>query len=162
MDGRVKIFGEAWAKHTADDGSVRTFYGKNVVHEEGLRLHLNFFSQNSSTRSLYLGLMPDGETIASADTLGDRASSEITNYDQSNRPEWLPGTPASTQSVDNSGNVAVYTVNSQMTTSGPFLSDLSTKEGTDGVLVSSVTFDGGDAALSSGTLEVTYKHSAST
>lgn len=165
MHGRSKFFGEANARFTGDDGSEETFYGSNVVHDDGLKYHLNLLSQNSSTQSLYLGLMDGLAQIASTDTLGSRISSEVTGeYDQSTRVEWLPGAPGSSLSIENS-SAAIYNINSGVTISGPFLSNNSSKgsdSGTGDLLVSSVTFDGGDAQLSSGTLEVTYNHSAST
>lgn len=169
-EGKVGFHGYVEARFTPESGSsdsVRTYTGSNVVHDDGLKFHLDLLSQNSSTRSLYLGLMDGTATVASADTLGDRLSSEVsTEYDQSTRVEWLPNNPSSSLSVDNDGNVATYTINSAVTISGPFLSDNSSKGSAAGsagdLLVSSTTFDGGNVQLSSGTLEVTYRHSAST
>lgn len=159
----VRFFGEARAHHTADDGTVTRLGGSNIVHEGGLKYHQNLLSQASSARSLYVGLADGTDTIASADTLSARVANEVTAFSGSARPEWQAA--LSGLDLDNSANVASWSISSAVTISGPFITDNSSA-GSDGgsnqLLLSSATFDGGNAQLSSGTLEVTYTHSAAT
>lgn len=136
----------------------------NTVVDEGLDEILDKFYKGSSyTAAHYVGLTDGSPSFASGDTMGSQAGwSEVTDYDEAARPGFTPGT-VSGQSVDNSGNVATFTINSNSTTiGGGFLTTDDTVGGTAGTLIGGAAFTNGDRMLSTGdTLDVTVVASAS-
>jgi len=93
-------------------------------------------------------------TIAAADTMASHAGwAEITAYSQTARPNLVLGTVAS-GSVDNSGSVAVFSINGTATVAGAFLCNLSNKLAT-GLLYGAGDFGTARDVLSGDTLNVT-------
>jgi hypothetical protein len=70
-------------------------------------------------------------------------------------------TTADPSVIDNSGSVAVFTMNATVTIAGAFLISNSTKSGTTGTLFSVSTFQspGARSVVSGDTLNVTYEFS---
>lgn len=92
-----------------------------------------------------------------ADTMGSHTSfAEDTNYNQSTRPAFTPGTPSG-GSVDNSASQASYTMNATTYVFGAFLVNESTKSGATGTLYGAGVSSGGLVArvLSGYTINVT-------
>lgn len=160
MTHRVRFHGKFTWRHRSDDGVVWEDESGNVVVNSGLNNIVGLISQHASTESLYIGLTDGSPTLAAADTMGSHAGwSEVTNYDESTREDWIAAEP-SAFSTDNAANLAEFTINSSVTIGGAFLSTDSVKNASDGTLVAEATPSGGDVNLSTGTLEVTYKISA--
>lgn len=105
----------------------------------------------------YLGLTDGTPTPAAGDTMGSHTGwSEVTAYSEGVRQTWTPGSVAS-QSVDNSGTVASFSINGTVTIGGCFLASDSAKSGSTGTLYSVGAFSAGDKGASSGdTLNVTF------
>lgn len=130
----------------------------NLVVNDGLNdILTQYFKGSSYTAAHYIGLTDGTPTPAAGDTMSSHSGwTEVTDYGGSTRPTFTAGT-VSSQSVDNSGSVASFSINSDSTTvGGAFCSTDDTKGGTAGVLYSVGAFSGGDKSLDNGdTLEVT-------
>jgi len=117
----------------------------NIVTNAGLDDILDKYYKGSSyTAAHYVGLTDGTPTVAAGDTMASHAGwTEVTAYDEANRPTLTLGT-VSSQSVDNSASKASYTISTNGTTiGGAFISTDDTKGGTTGTLVSAVAFDSG-------------------
>lgn len=131
---------------------------QNIITNEGLDDVLDKYYKGSTyTAAHYVGLTDGTPSVAAGDTMSSHAGwSEVTAYSEAVRQTFTAGT-VSSQSVDNSGSKASFSINGTTTVGGAFLSTNSTKAGSTGTLVSAVALTGGDQALSSGqTLDVTY------
>lgn len=87
---------------------------KNLVTTEGLNYIMNAaFTGGSQISSWYVGLKDTGAAQASdaASNIGAQNWTEYTEYSQATRPALTLGS-VSSGSVDNSGNVAVFTITS--------------------------------------------------
>lgn len=137
----------------------------NRVVNVGLNDLLDKYLKGSSyTAAFYVGLTDGTPTTAAGDTMASAAGwSEVTAYDEANRPTLTLGTVAS-QSVDNSASKAAFTVSTNSTTiGGAFICTDNTKGGTSGVLYSVAAFSAGDKSLDDGdTLNVTVTATAAT
>lgn len=159
VDGSVHVMGHWHIRAFDPDGNlIHEDEIHNIVVNEGLDHLLDVtLSAATQTATWYVGLTDGNPTTDPTDTLSSHAGwTEVTAYDETNRPEWVDG-GVSSQSVDNSGSTATYTINSGSTTiGGAFLASDNTKGGTTGILYSVGAFSGSDVTLSSGsTLEVT-------
>ncbi len=136
----------------------------NLVVDEGLNDILSKYYKGSSyTAEHWVGLTAGTPNFQAGDTMSSHGGwSEVTAYSEAYRQTFTPGT-VSGQSVDNSGNKATFSINSDSTTiGGGFLTTDSTKGGTSGILIGGAAFGGGDRTLASGdTLNVTVTASAS-
>lgn len=169
MKGRAKV-GSGHAHYIeveciAPDGTLKwRDGGYNLVVNEGLDEILDKFYKGSTyTAAHYVGLTDGTPTIAAGDTMGSHAGwTEVTAYSETNRQDFAPGT-VSSQSVDNSGSKASYSIDTNSTTiGGAFVSTDNTKGGTTGILIGVAAFSGGDKAADSGdTLNVTVTATAS-
>ena len=137
----------------------------NLVVNVGLQdMNAKYFTGSAYTAAWYLGLITgpgSGTTIAAADTMSSHAGwSENTGYSQATRPTCTFGTPttANPSVATNSASPATFTINATSTIAGAFLTSISTKGGTTGILFSASDFSSpGDRAVVSGdTLSVTY------
>lgn len=139
----------------------------NLVVNVGLQdMNTKYFKGSSYTAAWYIGLYGSGATNdpAAGDTMSSHAGwTEVTAYSQSTRPACTFGTAttADPSVIDNSGSVAVFSINGTTTVGGAFLTSDSTKGGTSGTLFSAADFQSpGDRSVVSGdTLNVTYTFS---
>jgi hypothetical protein len=140
----------------------------NLVVNVGLAdMNDKYFSGSGYTAAWYLGLVDgpgSGNTYAAADTMASHAGwTENTGYSQSTRPAATFGsaTVADPSVIDNTGSVAVFSINATSTIAGAFLTSDDTKSGTSGILFSVSNFQSpGDRSVVSGdTLNVTYQFS---
>ena len=140
----------------------------NLVVNVGLKdMNDKYFSGSSYTAAWYLGLVTgpgSGNTYAAADTMASHAGwTENTDYSESVRQTATFGaaTTADPSVIDNSGSVAVFSMNGTATIAGAFLTSDDTKSGTSGILfsVSNFTSPGDRAVVSGDTLNVTYTFS---
>lgn len=130
----------------------------NLVVNEGLDYLLDVgLSGGTQTSTWYVGLI-DGSspTIAAGDTLGSHAGwTENTNYSEAARQTWTDG-GVSSQSVDNSGSTADFSIDTNgQTIGGAFLASDNTKGGTTGTLYAAGTFSTAKSADNGDTLQVT-------
>lgn len=139
----------------------------NLVVNVGLQdMNTNYFKGSGYTAAWYIGLYGSGSTNdpAAGDTMASHAGwTEVTDYSQSTRPTCTFGTAttADPSVIDNSGSVAVFSINGTTTVGGAFLTSDNTKNGTSGILFSAADFASpGDRSVVSGdTLNVTYEFS---
>lgn len=140
----------------------------NLVVNVGLAdMNDKYFEGVSYSAAWYLGLVTgpgSGNTYAAADTMSSHAGwTEDTGYSQSTRVAATFGsaTVADPSVINNSGSVAVFSINATTTIAGAFLTSDDTKGGTSGILFSVSNFQApGDRAVVSGdTLNVTYEFS---
>jgi len=139
----------------------------NLVVNVGLAdMNDKYFSGSGYTATWYLGLYgaASSNNPAAGDTMASHSGwTEVTDYSQSTRPAATFGsaTVADPSVIDNSGSVAVFSINNTVTVGGAFLTSDSTKGGTSGILFSAADFQApGDRNVVSGdTLNVTYQFS---
>lgn len=116
----------------------------------------NYFTGSGYTAAFFLGLLNTGATYAIGDTMSSHSGwTENINYASATRPapSWnaASGTARSTTATAYAINGAGGTI------AGAFLTTVSTKSGTTGVLYSAGNFTGGDKVVANGdTLNVTY------
>jgi hypothetical protein len=140
----------------------------NLVVNEGLQLmNDEFFTGSSYTAAWYLGLVTgpgSGNTYAAGDTMASHIGwTEDEDYSELVRQTATFGsaTLADPSVIDNSGAVAVFSIDASTTIAGAFLTTDDTKGGTSGTLfsVSNFTSPGDRAVVSGDTLNVTYTFS---
>ena len=150
------------------DGNVKwVAKSPNLVVNVGLAdMNDKYFSGSGYTAAWYIGLYGSGATNdpAAGDTMSSHAGwTEVTAYSQATRPAATFGsaTVADPSVIDNSGSVAVFSINGTTTVGGAFLTSDDTKSGTTGILFSASDFQSpGDRSVVSGdTLNVTYEFS---
>lgn len=132
----------------------------NVGLDDALDKHLK---GSGYTAAWYVGLTDGTPTVAAGDTMASHAGwVEVTDYDEANRQTLTLGA-VSGQSVDNVGNEATFTIDSNNTTiGGAFIVTDNTKGGSSGTLYGGGAFSGGDKTLDDDdTLEVTVTCTAS-
>lgn len=139
----------------------------NLVVNVGLQdMNTKYFKGSGYTAAWYIGLYGSGATNdpAAGDTMASHAGwTEVTAYSQATRPAATFGTAttADPSVIDNSGSVAVFSINGTTTVGGAFLTSDNTKGGTAGTLFSAADFQSpGDRSVVDGdTLNVTYQFS---
>lgn len=139
----------------------------NLVVNVGLQdMNDKYFSGSGYTAAWYIGLYgaASSNDPAASDTMSSHAGwTEVTAYSQSTRPAATFGsaTAADPSVIDNSGSVAVFSINGTTTVGGAFLTSDNTKSGTSGILFSAADFESpGDRSVVNGdTLNVTYTFS---
>jgi hypothetical protein len=139
----------------------------NLVVNVGLQdMNTKYFSGSGYTAAWYIGLYgaAASNNPAASDTMSSHAGwTEVVAYSQATRPQCNFGTAttADPSVIDNSGSVAVFSINGTTTVGGAFLTSNNTKSGTTGTLFSAADFQApGDRSVVSGdTLNVTYQFS---
>ena len=136
----------------------------NLVVNAGLDDSLDKHLKGSSyTAAWYVGLTDGTPTPNAADTMSSHAGwTEVADYDEAARQTLTLGS-VSSQSVDNSGNEATFTISSNSTTiGGAFVTSDNTKSGSSGTLYGIGAFSAGDKTLDDDdTLQVTITCTAS-
>lgn len=131
---------------------------ENLMTSEGLDEALDKFWKGSAyTADFFVGITSGAPVFAAANTLSSHAGwTEVSAYTETERPDLTLGTVAS-QSLSNSANKAVYTVNADSTViGGVFIATDDTKGGTAGILIAGGAFSGGNKSADNGdTLNVT-------
>lgn len=139
----------------------------NLVVNVGLQdMNDKYFKGSGYTAAWYIGLYgaASSNDPAAGDTMSSHAGwTEVTAYSQSTRPAATFGTAttADPSVIDNSGSVAVFSMNGTTTVGGAFLTSDDTKSGTSGTLFSAADFESpGDRSVVNGdTINVTYTFS---
>jgi len=144
------------------DGSLKwSAKAHNIVVNAGLNYLLDAgLSGGTPITSWYVGLVDNSgfTAYAAGDTLATHTGwSEFSSY-SGNRQAWTDG-GVSSQSVDNSGSPASFSITGSGTIRGCFLA--SAASGSTGTLFAEVDFSGGNRTVGNGdTVEVTYTFSA--
>jgi hypothetical protein len=139
----------------------------NLVVNVGLQdMNTKYFKGSGYTAAWYIGLYgaASSNDPAAGDTMSSHAGwTEVTDYSQATRPAATFGTAttADPSVIDNSGSVAVFSINGTATVGGAFLTSDNTKGGTSGTLFSAADFQSpGDRSVVNGdTINVTYTFS---
>lgn len=129
----------------------------NLVVDVGLDDSLDKHLKGSTyTAAWFVGLSDSSPTIAAGDTMASHVGwVDDVNYSNGTRPTLTLGS-VSSQSVDNSGSVAAFTIDGTTTFGGAFITDNNTKGQATGILYGVGAFTGGDRAVVSGdTVNVT-------
>lgn len=160
----IKVGGEFVVTCRDPDGNIKWVEkAKNIVTNVGLQhiLDILFVSATSQVDPWYVGLTDGTPSVAAGDTMSSHAGwSEVTAYDEANRQTFTDARTG--QSVDNDGNEAVFTIDTNSTTiGGAFLCSDNTVGGSTGTLLCVAAFTGGDkSADDNDTLTVDYTFSA--
>lgn len=136
----------------------------NIVVNTGLDDVLTrYFKGSAYTAAHYVGITAGSPTFAAGNTMASHAGwTENTGYAESTRPALTLGT-VSGQSVNNSSNKAVFTLNADATVGGAFITTNNTKGGTTGTLYGGAAFSSGNrSALDGDTISVTVTLTAAT
>jgi hypothetical protein len=146
------------------DGNLKwTDKIENLVVNVGLDDLLGkYFKGSTYTAAHYVGLTAADPTPAAADAMDSHAGwTEVVAYDEATRPAITWGTVAS-QSVDNSASKARFTISTNTTViGGAFVTTVSTKSGTTGILYGVGAFSAGNKTLDDNdTLDVTVTATA--
>lgn len=120
----------------------------NLVTTAGLTDIIDkYFLGSGYTAAHYVGLTDDTPTVNAADTMASHAGwTEITDYDEATREVLTLGS-VSAGSANNSASKASFTINASVTVGGAFVTTVSTKGGTTGVLYGVGAFTGGNRSL---------------
>lgn len=164
LHGNAKMQG-LWKITCRDkDGNIKwEDEWENAVVNAGLDHALDAtLSGGTQTTTWYVGLTDGTPTVAAGDTMSSHAGwAEVTAYDEAARVTWTDG-GVSGQSVDNSASAATFTISTNGTTvGGAFLTSVSTKGGSTGILYAAGAFSAGDKSLDDNdTLDVTATFTA--
>jgi len=128
---------------------------KNLVVNAGLDHLLDVtLSHASGTANWYVGLKDTG-TPAAADTMASHGTwATISPYSDANDPEWVDA-GVSSQSCDNSGSTADFSINATDDVYGAFLKDNNTVDSATGLLYAAGDFAAARSVESGDTLQVT-------
>lgn len=127
---------------------------ENIVVTEGRNHYLDATLVSGVTSpTWYVGLKDSTNAVAS-DTIAIKGFTEITVYDEVNRPVFTPGS-INAGSVDNSTSKAEFTINDTATIGGAFLVNDNTKGGTTGILLGAGEFVTARSVLSGDIVRVT-------
>jgi hypothetical protein len=121
----------------------------NIVVTDGLNDSLTKHLKGSSyTAAWYVGLTDGTPTVDPTDVMNSHAGwVEVEAYDEAVRQTLTLGT-ASAGSISNTASKAVFTISADSTTvGGAFVTSVSTKGGTTGVLYGAGAFTAGDKSL---------------
>lgn len=131
---------------------------QNLVVDEGLNHILDVqFHGTTQVGTWYICPFESNHTPAAGNTYATPGYTECTAYDEANRPAFVEGA-ASSKSISNTGNRAVFTFNATKTIYGMAMVSLNTKGDTvgGGVLWCSSRFSSSKNVDSGDIIEVTY------
>ena len=144
----------------------------NLVMNVGLQdMNAKYFLGSAYTAAWFIGLITgpgSGTTIVAGDTMAAHGGwTENVGYSNATRPAATFGTATLampsviSNSVASGGTLATFNINATSNIGGAFLTSVSTKSGTTGILFSASDFQSpGDRSVVSGdTLNVTYQFS---
>lgn len=163
MDNQLKVGGRFVIEHVRGGEVIDREDITNLVTNEGLDHLLNtVFHGGTQIASWYLGLFEGNYTPIATVTGATiaQSSTECVAYDEASRQEYNEAA-ASAQSITNSANRAVFTMNATKTIYGAFLASNSTKGSTSGTLFSAARFASPKSVVDDDQLLLTYTFNAS-
>jgi hypothetical protein len=132
---------------------------ENLVVDEGLNHALDVLFHNvSAFATWYIGLFEDDHAVAAGDDYAVPGFTESVAYDEGTRPEYVEAA-AGSESITNSANRAVFTMDATKTIYGAFLCSFATKDDQaqgGAVMFCAAQFTNAKAVNDDDTLEVTY------
>jgi len=161
--GPFRLAGQFHFRQIREGEVIDEWDADNIVTDEGLDDVLDVYLSGGTQITSWYVLLKDntGDPLDGAETYATPVFSEIATYSEGTRPAWTDG-GVSSQSVDNSGSAASFSINGTTTVDSAGLvgggTAASTKEDTagGGKLFCCANF-ASEKSLSSGdTLEVTY------
>lgn len=144
------------------DGNLKwTEEFDNIVVTAGLNDLLDkTFKGSGYTAAWYVGLTDGTPTFNAADTMASHAGwAEVTAYDEAARQDLTLGT-VSSGSVSNTASKATFTISGTTTVGGAFVTSVSTKSGTTGVLYGGGAFAADRSVVDDDVISVTVTLSA--
>ena len=163
---KSRVGGVFTFEHIRDGKVIDTWQSENIIVNQGLNYILDSALSNGTViPTWYIGLFKNNYTPLSTETMalfpGAGVGNEsTTEYSESTRPLWND-TGASSQSISNSTNPAVFTFTAGVTIYGAFLASSSTKGATTGTLLSASKFGTSKTMASSDQLNIGYTITAS-
>lgn len=146
-------------EHYRNGVLIDTWDSKNVVTDEGINHALNvIFAGATPVTTWYVGLFVNNYTPVAGDTAATfpaTAGEATTQYSEGARQTYVEAT-STAKSITNSASKATFTAASAVTIYGAFLSSISTKGGTSGVLMAGSKFATAKALEAGDQLLVTY------
>lgn len=147
-------------EHYSRDGVLLDKWdAKNVVTDEGINHALNvIFNGATQVGTWYVGLFTANYTPISSDTAATfpgSATEATTQYSEGARQTYVEAA-STAKSITNSASKAVFTAASSATFYGAFLSSVSTKGATTGVLMAAAKFPTSKSLEVGEQLVVTY------
>ena len=128
---------------------------RNLVTTEGLNHVLSIVLDGGTQITGWYVALKGAGSAAAGDTMSSHSGwSEDVTYSDSYRQTLTLGT-ASSGSIDNTSNKAVFTINGTATVAGAFITSSNTKSGTTGTLYGAVDFSSSRSVISGDTLTVT-------
>ena len=128
---------------------------RNLITNAGLDELLDVGLSHAATQANWYMALKDTGAPAAGDTMASHAGwATISPYSNANDPEWSDA-GVSSQSVDNSGSTADFTINETDEVFGAFLKDNNTVDSSSGLLFSSTDFGASRNVISGDTLKVT-------
>lgn len=162
VGGEIRLKGHYKLVGKRVDGTIKWIEEfDNIIVNVALDHLLDVVLKGGSAISTwYVGIKGSG-TPAASDTMSSHATwSEIVAYSEANRPGWSGGS-VSSQSVDNSGSPAQFTINANGTAIyGAFLSSNNSKSGSTGTLFSAGDFASSKTLDNGEILEVTITYTS--
>lgn len=160
---QLEVGGRFLVEHWREGELIDVDETPNIVVNEGLNHILDvMFHGETQVTTWYIGIFEGNYTPVANVTAATiaAASTESTAYDEATRVEYNEAA-ASGQSMTNSANKAVFTMNANKTIYGAFLVSASAKSATTGKLFAASKFGSSKAVTSGDELLVTYQLNAS-
>lgn len=161
MKDKLPLKGKFKFEHWRQGVKIGEWEIENGITNEGKNKILDVMFSDATqiaAASWYIGLIDnDGFTsLAAGDTMSSHAGwNELTSeYDETTRPAWGPGNPAS-QSITNASPV-VFTFNGTADVYGAFITSNNTKGGTTGTLWSTGAFNAVRSVVALDEIRVNY------
>ena len=146
-------------EHVRDGVVIDTWQHGNVVTDEGINHSLNvIFNGATQVATWCIGLFVGNYTPIAADTAAtfpSTATEATTQYTEGARQTYVEAT-STAKSITNSASKATFTCGTAMTVYGAFLSSVSTRGGTSGVLMAAAKFSSAKTLEVNDQLLVTY------
>lgn len=142
----------------SEDGQLKSIDElKNLIPTEGLLEFLKLINGQSSAGNKYIGLGTATYTPVATET-GATVSGNVAEwvgYTESTRPQWIIPS-VTTNTIDNSASLAVFTSNSGATLKNVFLISDSTKGGTTGKLFSILSLPSARTLVSGDVIRIQF------
>jgi len=141
---------------------IDRFYSPNIVTQEGLAYALGVALISTTQLTSWYILLKDNtnDPVDGTETYAAKSFTEITSYDEANRPTWTGGSISgtTTKSVSNSGSPADFTISTTVTVYGAAMVSNNTKGDSTGggTMLNASNFASSKPLVDNDTLQVTY------
>jgi hypothetical protein len=160
---RLQVKGRYLVEQIRDGVVIDSCWIDNLVTNEGKnKLWDVMFRNQTPIATWYIGLIDNAgfSAVAPTDVMNSHAGwTEFDDYTEAVRQTWVVAAAAS-QAISNSGTPAIFTVNATGAVRGIFVTSVSTKNGTTGVLWSGALFTASLTVANGDSIKITYTVSA--